>query len=64
MLLDILVYLRLSEGKKLFFSFISVPTTVVFEQILVCYSLGPCYSAVIVVLSILLQLHLRVFLYY
>jgi len=51
-LLEIPTYLRPSEGKQLL-SFISVPTAVVFEQILTCYSLGPCYSAVIAMLSIM-----------
>ena len=50
-LLEIPEYLKLSEGKQLFF-YISVPMAVVFEQVLTCYSLGPCYSAA---LSIALQ---------
>ena len=53
-LLDILVYLRLSEGKQLF-SFISVPTAVAFEQVLTFCSLGPCCSAVTALLSIVLH---------
>jgi len=50
-LLEILVYLRPSEGKELL-SFIFVPIAVAFEQVLACCSLGPCCSAVIAVLSI------------
>jgi len=53
-LLNILAYLKPSEGKQLF-AFISVPVAVVFEPILTCCSLGPCCSAVIVALSIMLQ---------
>jgi len=41
------------EGRSLFL--VSVPTAVVFEQVLTCCSLGPCYSAVTAVLSIVLQ---------
>jgi len=40
------VYLRPSEGKQLF-SFVSMPVTVAFEQVLTCCSVGSCYSAVI-----------------
>jgi len=43
-----------SEGKQILF-FVSVSTVVVFEQILTCYSLGPCYSAVLAVLPIMLH---------
>ena len=53
-LLELSVYLRPSEGKRLL-SVISVLTAVVFEQTLPCCSLGPCYSAVIAVLSIAFQ---------
>ena len=53
-LLEIPAYLRPSEGKQLL-SFISVPTAVVFEQILACCILGLCCSAVIAVLSIALE---------
>ena len=53
-LLEIPTYLRPSEGKQLI-SFISMPTAVAFEQILTCCSLGPCCSAVVAVLSIVLQ---------
>ena len=53
-LLEIPVYLRPSAGKQLL-SFISVSMAVAFEQVLACCSLGPCYSAVIAVLSIMLQ---------
>jgi len=42
-----------SEGKLL--SFTSVPAAVTFEQVLTCCSLGPCYSADIVVLFIILH---------
>lgn len=49
-LLDILVYLRLSEGKELI-SFISVA----FEQVLTFCSLESCCSAVIALLSIALH---------
>ena len=53
-LLDILAYLRLSEGKQLF-SFISVPTAVAFEQVLTFCSLAPCCSAVTALLSIIIS---------
>jgi len=53
--LEIPAYLRPSEGKQLL-SFISVPTAVAFGQIFTCCSLGPCCSAVIAVLPIVLQL--------
>ena len=53
-LLEILVYLRSSSG-KLILPFVSVLTAVVFEQILACRTLGPCYFAVIAVASIILQ---------
>jgi len=53
-LLEISLYLRPSKCKQ-FLSFISVPMAVVFEQTLPCWSLGPCYSAVIAALSITLQ---------
>ena len=53
-LLEIPTYLRPSKAKQLL-SFISVPTAVAFEQILTCCSLGPCYFAVVTVLSIMLQ---------
>jgi len=53
-LLEIPAYLKPSEGKQLL-SFISVPMTAAFVQILACCSLGPCCSAVIDVLSIALQ---------
>ena len=53
-LLEILAYLRPSEGKQ-FLPFISVPTAVVFEQILTCCSLGSCCTAVITALSITLR---------
>ena len=52
-LLEIPGYLRPLEGKQLL-SFVSVLVAVVFEHILTCCSLGLCYYAVIVVLSILL----------
>ena len=52
--LELPVSLRPSEGKQLL-SFISVPTAVVFEQILACCILGLCCSAVIAVLSIALE---------
>ena len=52
--LEIPVYLRPSKGKQIFF-FVSVPTAVVFEQVLTCCSPGLCYSAVTAVLSIALQ---------
>ena len=55
-LLEIPAFLRFSEGKQ-FLSFIPVLTAVIFEQILPCCSLGPCCSAVIFVLSIVLQAH-------
>jgi len=48
------VCLRPSKGKQLL-PFVSVLMTVVFEQVLTCCSLGPCYSAVIAVLSLMLQ---------
>ena len=51
---EIYVYVRLSEGKQFLF-FVSVPMVVAFEQILSCYSLGPCCSVVIAVFSIVLQ---------
>lgn len=51
--MEIPVYLKLSEGKQLFF-YIYVPMAVVFEHVLTCYSLGPCYSAALS-LSIALQ---------
>jgi len=53
-LLEILAYLRPSEGKQLLSS-TSVPKAVAFERILTCYSLGPCCSAVIAALSIALH---------
>ena len=53
-LLEILVYLRPFEGKQIL-SFVSVSTAVVFEQVLACCSLGPCCSAVIAALPIMLQ---------
>ena len=48
------MYLRPSESKYVPF-FISVPMAVAFEQTLTGCSLGPCYSAVIAVLSLMLQ---------
>ena len=54
-LLGIPVYLRPSKGKQLL-SFISVPMTAAFVQILACCSLGLCYSAVIAEISIVLQI--------
>ena len=48
------MYLRSSSG-KLILPFVSVLTAVVFEQILACRTLGPCYFAVIAVASIILQ---------
>ena len=53
-LLEIPAYLRLSEGKQLL-SFVSVPVVVASEQILTYCSLGPCYSTIIAVLSVVLQ---------
>ena len=53
-LLEIHIYLRLSEGKHLI-SFVSVLVATAFGLILACCSLGPCYSAVIAALSIVLQ---------
>ena len=53
-LLEIPVYVRPSEHKQLL-SLISVPVAVVFVQTLTCCSLGSCCSAVIAVLSIMLQ---------
>jgi len=50
-LLEMLVCFWPSQGKQLH-SYISVPTAVVFEEILACCILGPCCSAVIVTLSI------------
>ena len=50
----ILMYLRSSAGKQMF-SFVSLPAAV-FEQILICCSLGPCYSAVIAAFSIVLHI--------
>ena len=52
-LLMVLAYLRPLEGKQLLF-FISVLKAIVFEQILTWCSLGPCFSAATVVLSIAL----------
>ena len=46
--------LRPSEGKQLL-SFVSVPIAVAFEQILICFSLGPWCSTVIAALSIALH---------
>ena len=54
-LLDVLAYPRPPEGKQPFF-LISVPMAVVFEQTIPCYSLGPCCSAVLAVLSIMLHI--------
>jgi len=54
-LLEITVYLKPSEGKQLI-SFISVLSAIAFAQTLTCCSLGPCYSAVIAVLSIVSQI--------
>jgi len=48
-LLEIPAYGRPSKGKQLL-SFVFVPVAIAFEQILTCYNLGPCYSAVIAVL--------------
>jgi len=53
-LLELSVYLRPSEGKRLL-SVISVLTAVVFEQTLPCCSLGPCYSAVVAALFVVLR---------
>ena len=53
-LLEIPAYLRSFESKQ-FLSFMSVPTAVVFDQILTCCSLGSCCSAVIAGLSIVLH---------
>lgn len=53
-LVEIPAHLKPSEGKQLL-SFISVPAAVAFEQTLTCCSLGPCCSAVIAVLSFVLQ---------
>ena len=50
-LLEVPAYLKPSKGKQLL-SFISVPMAAVFEQILTCWSLGPCCSAVVAALSI------------
>lgn len=47
------MYLRFSEGRQLLF-FVSV--AVAFEHVFTCCSLGPHSSAVIVVLSNVLQL--------
>ena len=53
-LLEIPGCLRPSSGKQELFS-VSVPPAVVFKQVLTCCSLGPYYSAFIVVLSLMLQ---------
>jgi len=50
-LLEIPVCLRSSEGKHVL-SFVSV--AVVFEHLLTCCSLGPCYSAAIAAFSVVL----------
>jgi len=50
-LLEIFPYLRPSEGKWFFF----ISVAAVFGLLLVCCSLGLCHSAVIAVLSIMLQ---------
>ena len=52
--LEVPAYLRPFEGKHIL-SFVSVSTAVVFEQVLACCSLGPCCSAVIAALPIMLQ---------
>jgi len=54
-LIELTACLRPSQGKQLL-CFVSAPTAVAFEQVLVCCSLGLCYSAVIPVLSIALHL--------
>ena len=47
------MYLRPSRGERVL-SFVSVPTAVAFEHILICCSEGLCYYAVTAVLSIVL----------
>ena len=54
-MLDVSVCLRPSDGKQLLL-FISVPTVVTFDQMLTYCSLGPCCSAIIAVLSVVLHL--------
>ena len=53
-LLEIPLSLRPCEGKSIL-SFISVPTAVAFEHVLLCCSLGLCYYAVIAMLPVVLQ---------
>jgi len=52
--LEILAYLRPSEGKQLL-SFVSVLMVIAFENILTYCTLGPCYCVITAVLSIVLQ---------
>lgn len=54
-LLVIFVCFRSSEGKQIL-SFVHIPMAVAFEWVLTCCCLGRCYSAVTVVLSIMLWL--------
>ena len=53
-LLEVPAYLRPFEGKQIL-SFVSVSTAVVFEQVLACCSLGPCFFAVIAVICAVLH---------
>jgi len=55
---EIPVYLRPSKGKQALYV---CATAVAFEQIFTHCSLGPCYPAVIAVLSLMLQMPLRKF---
>jgi len=63
-LLEYLANLRPFGGKQIYLFVCLFVMAVAFEQILICCSLGPRCSAVITVLSIMLQLSLKLYLWF